>query len=120
MTCKLAVVDENSQGSQRGQKIIVNQSKPVLDIVLIKPFTCRSFSENYFSREIEWVVFKERTSYSGLPLTRALLEGFFLRFKSAAWWTSINRYHGFHALAKRRFFPCFSSTRKNMSAFEPF
>ena len=29
-----------------------------------------------------------------LPLTRAL-KGFFLRFKPAFWWTSINRYHGF-------------------------
>ena len=58
MTCKLAVADENTQGSQRGQKIIMNQSKPILDIVLIKPFTCRSFSENYFSREIEWVVLR--------------------------------------------------------------
>ena len=34
-----------------------------------------------------------------LPLTRAL-KGFFLRFKPAFCWTSINRYHGFfHALA---------------------
>ena len=30
------------------------------------------------------------------------------------WWTSINRYHSFLALAKRRFFPRFSSTRRNM------
>ena len=29
-----------------------------------------------------------------LPLTRAL-KGFFLGFKPAFWWTSINRYHGF-------------------------
>ena len=29
-----------------------------------------------------------------LPLTRAL-KGFFLQFKPAFWWTSINRYHGF-------------------------
>ena len=32
----------------------------------------------------------------------------------------MNRYHGFHASYKRRFFPCFSSTRRNMSAFKPF
>ena len=44
---------------QRGQKIIVNQSKPVLVIVLIKPFTCQSFRQNYFSREIDWAVFTE-------------------------------------------------------------
>ena len=31
-----------------------------------------------------------------------------------------NRYHGFHTLAKRRFFPRFSSTRRNMPAFKPF
>ena len=31
---------------QRGQKIIVNQSKPILVIVSIKPFTCQSFREN--------------------------------------------------------------------------
>ena len=35
---------------QRGQKIIVNQSKPILVIVLIKPFTCESFRQNNFSR----------------------------------------------------------------------
>ena len=40
-------------------------------------------------------------------------------FKSAFWWTSINRYHGFHTLAKRRFFPRFSSTRRKMSVFKP-
>ena len=42
---------------QRGQKIIVNQSKPILVIVSIKPFTRQSFRRNYFSREIEWAVF---------------------------------------------------------------
>ena len=54
-----------------------------------------------------------------LPITRAF-KGFFVRFKPAVWWTSINRYHGFHALANRRFFLRFSSTWTNMSAFKPF
>ena len=36
-----------------GQKIIVNQSKPILVIFSIKPFTRQSFRQNYFSREIE-------------------------------------------------------------------
>ena len=44
---------------QRGQKIIVNQSKPILVIVSIKPFTRQSFRQNYFSREIEWAVFTD-------------------------------------------------------------
>ena len=44
-----------------------------------------------------------------LPLTRAL-KGFFLRFKPAVWWTSINVTIRFHALAKWRFFPRLSST----------
>ena len=44
---------------QHGQKIIVNQSKP---IVSIKPFTCQSFRQNYFSHEIEWAVFTETPS----------------------------------------------------------
>ena len=44
---------------QRGQKIIVNQSKL---IVSIKPFTCQSLRQNYFSREIEWAVFTETPS----------------------------------------------------------
>ena len=39
-----------------------------------------------------------------LPLTRTLKE-FFLQFKPGIWWTSINHYHGFHALAKRNSFP---------------
>ena len=42
---------------QRGQKFIVNQNKSILVIVSIKPFTCQSFRQNYFSREIEWAVF---------------------------------------------------------------
>ena len=41
---------------QRGQKIIVNQSKPILVMVSIKPLTCESFWQNYFSREIERAV----------------------------------------------------------------
>ena len=47
---------------QRGKKIIVNQSKPILVIVSIKPFTCKSFRQNYFSREIKWAVFTEAAS----------------------------------------------------------
>ena len=47
---------------QRGQKIIVNQSKPILVIVSIKPFTCQSFRQSNFSHEIEWAVFTERAS----------------------------------------------------------
>ena len=47
---------------QRGQKIIVNQSKPILVIVSIKPFTRQSVRQNYFSREIEWAVFTEIAS----------------------------------------------------------
>ena len=35
-----------------------------------------------------------RRNLQRLPLTRAL-KGFFLPFKPAFWWTSINRYHGF-------------------------
>ena len=47
---------------QRGQKIIVTQSKPILVIVSIKPFTCQSFRQNYFSHEIEWAVFTATAS----------------------------------------------------------
>ena len=42
---------------QRGQKIIVNQGKPIL--VSIKPFTFQSSRQNYFTREFEWTVFTE-------------------------------------------------------------
>ena len=59
-------------------------------------------------------------SLQRLSLTRAL-KGFFLRFKPAFWWTPINRYHGFsRALTQRGFFLRFSSTKKNMPAFQPF
>ena len=47
---------------QRGQTIIVNQSKPILVVVSMKPFTCKSFRQNEFSREIEWAVFTETGS----------------------------------------------------------
>ena len=42
----------------------------------------------------------------------------FLWFKSAIWWTSINP-NLVYALANRRFFPRFSSTRRKMWAFKP-
>ena len=45
---------------------------------------------------------------------------FFFSLNLWFWWTSINRYHGFHTLAKRRFFARFSGTRRNMPAFKPF
>ena len=42
--------------SQHGKKIIiVNQSKLILVIVLIKTFTCQSFKQNIFSGEKFWV-----------------------------------------------------------------
>ena len=47
---------------QRGKKVIVNQSKPILVIVLIKPLTFQSLRQHYFSREIEWAVFTETAS----------------------------------------------------------
>ena len=50
-----------------------------------------------------------------LPLTH-VLKAFF----SLVWCTSINRYNAFYALSKRRFYPCFLSTQRNMSAFKPF
>ena len=45
---------------QRGKKIIITQSKPHLVIISIKLFTCQSFRQNYFSREIEWAVWGSR------------------------------------------------------------
>ena len=60
--CKMAVAGQNTQRPQRSQKIIVNQSKPILVIVLIKPFTRQSFRQNYLSREIEWAVLTETAS----------------------------------------------------------
>ena len=61
-TCKLDVGDKILGAPQRGKKIIVNQSKPILLIVSIKLFTCKSFRQNYFSREIKWAVFTEAAS----------------------------------------------------------
>ena len=58
----MVVEGQNTRTPQRDQKIIVNQSKPILVIVSIKPFTCQSFRQNYFSREIEWEVFTETAS----------------------------------------------------------
>ena len=54
--------DKILSAPQRSKKIIVNQSKPILVIVLIKPFTRQSFRQNYFLREIEWAVFTEIAS----------------------------------------------------------
>ena len=47
--------DKILSAPQRGRKIIVNQTKPILVVVSIKPFTCQMrFRQNYFSLEIEW------------------------------------------------------------------
>ena len=54
--------DEILGAPQRGQKIIVNQSKPILVIVSIKPFTRQSFRQNCFSCEIEWAIYAETAS----------------------------------------------------------
>ena len=53
----------------------------------------------------QWM--KHGALLQGLPLTRAL-EEFFLRFTTAFWLTSINRYHGFSRVGLARFFPRFS------------
>lgn len=78
-------------------------------------------SDNLFCGEIVAIVVDAYTNrkLQWLPLTRAV-KGFFLQLKPAIWWTSIKHYHGFHALEKKRFFPCFSSTRRKMSAFKRF
>ena len=54
--------DKILSAPQRGQKVIVNQSEPILVIVSIKPFTCHSLGQNYFSRGIELAVFTETAS----------------------------------------------------------
>ena len=61
-TRKLAVAGEHTQRPQWGQKIIMNQSKPILVMVSIKPFTCESFRQNYFLRDIERAAFSETAS----------------------------------------------------------
>ena len=40
--------DKTLGAPRHGQKIIVNQSKPILVIVSIKPFTRQSFRQNNF------------------------------------------------------------------------
>ena len=52
----MAVAGQNTRRPPGGQKIIVNQSKPILVTASMNPFTCQSFRQNYFSREIEWAV----------------------------------------------------------------
>ena len=92
----------------RKSRIVRHSAKIEFFIILPKhPFQWPNLRKNSFE-------FKRFTGQR-LPLTRAL-KGIF----SLVWWTSINRYQGFHASSKRRFFPCFSSTRRNMSAFKPF
>ena len=61
-----------------------------------------------------WVYMSILLDCKSVPLLQ-----FFLWFKSAIWWTSINP-NLVYALANRRFFPRFSSTRRKMLAFKPF
>ena len=61
-----------------------------------------------YLKKWKWQIYAN--SLQRLPLISAL-KGFCRRFKPAVWWTSINRCcHSFHALAKGRLFPRFSST----------
>ena len=59
----MAVLGQNTQSHpptpEHGQKIIVNQSKAISVTFSIKPLTCLSLRQNYWSREIEWAVFTE-------------------------------------------------------------
>ena len=55
--------------SQRGQKIILNQTKPVLVLTLVKSFCWQSIRQTYFGREIEWVVFNAVPSFFLLHFT---------------------------------------------------
>ena len=50
---------------------------------------CKCQPNDFESFHYQWTLLLLRSA-----LTRAL-KGFFLRFKPAFWWTSINRYHGF-------------------------
>ena len=74
---------------------------------------------------LDWVymsILELQDSSPFTAVTRALtraLKGFFLWFKPANWRTSINP-NLVYALANRRFFPRFSSTRREMSAFKQF
>ena len=53
--------EEILSAPQRGQKIIVNQSRPILVKVSIA-FHLPEFRAKYFSREIGWAVFTETAS----------------------------------------------------------
>ena len=58
----MAVAGQNTRRPTARPENIVNQSKPILVIVSIKPLTRQSFRQNYFSREIEWAVFTDTAS----------------------------------------------------------
>ena len=56
----------------------------------------------YFESEPRRIPAKPRLIYlQRLPLTRAR-KGFFLWFKPAVWWTSVNRYHGFSRVGREK------------------
>ena len=54
----MAVAGQNTRRPPAPQENYY-QSKPILVIISIKLYTCQSFRQNYFSREIEWAVFTE-------------------------------------------------------------
>ena len=75
-------------------------------LTLLRKKKKQSKEEDYLKKGSTTVHCTSYINFSGWPwcdamrklqrllLTRAL-KGFFLRFKPAFWWTSINRYHGF-------------------------
>ena len=58
----MTVAGQNTQRPPARPENYVNQSKPILIIVSMKPFNRQSFRQSYFSREIEWAVFTETAS----------------------------------------------------------
>jgi len=76
-------------------------------------------NDTFFTSIISWRKIIS-IKFTAVTTNRCPQTFFFLRFKPAVCWMSINRYHSFHTLAKGRFFPRFSSTWRNTLAFKPF
>ena len=55
-TCKLAVEVQSTQRAPEWPENYCESKQTYFKVVMVstKPFTCQSFRQNYFSRQIEW------------------------------------------------------------------
>ena len=82
-TCKMAVAGQNTQRPPARQKIIVNQSKPILVIVSIKPFTCKILFHAKLSGR--FLLRQPLKCFANIRITHQIVLGSTQKFRRVDW-----------------------------------